>query len=125
MNATLRAQDAYRRQTETIRTGRGIEYDAFARITYRLQAAAKSGPVGFGELASALHANRRLWTILVTDVADRNNPLPPALKAQIVSLAEFVRRHSSTLLRGEGSVEILVEINSAIMRGLRGMRGDR
>lgn len=125
MNATLRAQDAYRRQTEAIRTDRGLEYDAFARITHRLQATASLGPSDFGVLVSALHANRRLWTILVTDVADRNNPLPPEVKARIVYLAEFTRLHSSKVLRGEGSVDVLVEINSAIMRGLRETGGDR
>ncbi len=124
MNATLRAQDAYRRQTETIRTARGIEYDAFARITHRLQATTSLGPEDFGGLVSALHANRRLWTILVTDVADRSNPLPPEVKARIVYLAEFTRLHSSKMLRGEGAVDVLVEINSAIMRGLRDARGD-
>jgi flagellar protein FlaF len=119
VNATLRAQDAYRRQTQAIRTERGIEYDAFAQITHRLQATALLGPSGFGALASALHANRRLWTTLVTDVADRNNPLPPEVKARIVYLSEFTRLHSSKVLRGEGAVDPLIEINSAIMRGLR------
>lgn len=118
MNAILRAQDAYRRQTQAIRTERSIEYDAFARITHRLKATASLGPGGFGELVSALHANRRLWTVLVTDVADKNNPLPPEMKARIVYLAEFTRLHGGKVLRGEASIDALIDINSAIMRGL-------
>lgn len=125
MNATLRAQDAYRRQSLVLRTDRGIEYDAFAWITHRLQTTASLGPNDFGVLVSALHDNRRLWTILVTDVADRNNPLPPEVKARIVYLAEFTRLHSTKVLRGAGSVDVLVEINSAIMRGLRESGGAR
>ncbi|SEL53957.1 flagellar protein FlaF [Roseovarius azorensis] len=118
MNAILRAQDAYRRQTQATRTERGIEYDAFARITHKLKAAASREPGGIGELAAALHANRRLWTVLVTDVADRNNPLPPDLRARIIYLAEFTRLHSSKVLRDGASVEPLVDINTAMMRGL-------
>ncbi|NCQ24531.1 MAG: flagellar biosynthesis regulator FlhF [Rhodobacteraceae bacterium CG17_big_fil_post_rev_8_21_14_2_50_63_15] len=122
MNAIQRAQDAYRQQTQAIRTERGIEYDAFARITHRLKVAGSFGPGGFREMVAALHANRRLWTVLATDVADKNNSLPPDVRARIIYLAEFTRLQSSKVLRGEATVNVLVEINSAIMRGLGGQR---
>ncbi len=122
MNAILRAQDAYGRQTLATRTERGIEYDAFAKITYRLKAAASQDLGKISELAAALHANRRLWTVLVTDVADRNNPLPPDLRAGIVYLAEFTRLHTTKVLREGASIEPLVDINTAMMRGLGAQR---
>ncbi len=122
MNAILQAQAAYREQAQTIRTERGLEYDALARITHRLKSAAKeSGSIG--PLASAVHDNRRLWTIFATDAADRANPLPAELRARIISLAEFTRQHSGRVLRDGADVTPLIDVNLAIMRGLNGDGG--
>ena len=48
------------------------------------------------------------------------NALPVALRAQLVCLAEFVRKHTLRVLGGQASIAPLVDINTAIMRGLRG-----
>ena len=48
------------------------------------------------------------------------NALPVPLRAQLVSLAKFVRRHSLAVLGGRASIAPLVDINTAIMKGLRG-----
>ena len=42
------------------------------------------------------------------------------LRAQLISLAEFVRKHSLAVLGGRASVAPLIDINTAIMKGLRG-----
>jgi flagellar protein FlaF len=119
VNATLQAQNAYRDKAQPIRTDRDTEYDAFARITSRLKAAADRGPSGFKALAAAIYDNRRLWTVLVSDVASKANALSPDLQARIVYLSEFTRVHSTKVLRREASVDALVEINTAMMKGLR------
>ena len=119
MNATLKAQNAYRDKAKPIRTDRDNEYDAFARITSRLKAAANRGPAGFKALAAAIYDNRRLWTVLAGDVVSKANDLPPDLQARIVYLSEFTRIHSTKVLSREASVDPLVEINTAIMKGLR------
>lgn len=118
MNATLQAQTAYRDQTSSIRTGRSLEYEAFARITYRLKAAAEARDTDYAGLVAALHDNRRLWTVLAVDVADGANALPRDLRARIISLAEFTRQHSSKVLNGQAKADALIEINTAVMRGL-------
>ena len=136
MNATQLAQNAYGSGTRSVQTPRGIEYEAFARVTSRLKAVAsklaqfkryemktqKKAPVQvsghFGELANALHENRRLWTLLAADVADQGNGLPKDLRARILSLAEFTRLHTAKVLKSEASVVPLLEINIAMMRGL-------
>lgn len=119
MNATQQAQTAYGTNGHTIRTHRGTEYEAFAQITGRLKQSAAAGKSRFKDLASALHDNRRLWTILATDVADNDNGLPRDLRARIVYLAEFTRIHSGKVLAGTAEAGPLIEINTAIMRGLR------
>ncbi|MCB1337752.1 MAG: flagellar biosynthesis regulator FlaF [Maritimibacter sp.] len=113
------AKTAYASNQAPIRTPRGVEYEAFARITHRLKAASDRGPDGFADLARALHQNRQLWTLLAADVAEADNGLPADLRARIFYLAEFTAAHSRKVLRGRDTAEALVEINMAVMRGLR------
>ena len=81
MNAIEQARQAYAPARSPIRSNRSIEYQAFSDIVGRLQEASAAGREGFRELVSALAENRRLWTILATDVADSGNTLPQALRA--------------------------------------------
>ena len=119
MNAKFLAEQGYGNQAATTRTARGIEYEAFARATRNLKIAMDLGPKGFASLVAALHTNRRLWTILAADVAENGNGLPDDLRARIFYLAEFTGEHTRKVLRREESAEDLIEINTAIMRGLR------
>lgn len=117
MNAQLTAQRAYAQTAGPIRTPRGLEYEAFARITHRLKSASESGAMG--PLATAIHQNRQLWTLLATDVADPGNGLPDDLRARIFYLAEFTDHHSRKVLRQQANAQPLLDINTSIMRGLR------
>ena len=117
MNATAQARTTYGAQAGPTRSPRAIEYDSIARITRGLKTAAEK-PAGMAALAAAIHDNRRLWTVLAADVATESNPLPRELRARILYLAEFTRVHSSKVLRNGASVQPLVEVNTAVMRGL-------
>lgn len=117
MNVMHQAKTAYGSTQKTTRTPRGIEYEAFARITHSIKSADKKG--NFNELVSALHNNRRLWTILASDVAEDTNGLPNELRARIFYLAEFINLQSRQVLKGEAPVGVLVDVNSAVMKGLR------
>lgn len=118
------AQNAYNLNS-TIRTDRGIEYDAFVRVTRQLSNAIQKGPAGFSALAQALHLNRRLWTILAAAVADKENALPNDLRARLFYLAEFTDAHSRQVLQGTAKADPLIEVNTAIMRGLRAGGAER
>ncbi|WP_240664778.1 flagellar biosynthesis regulator FlaF [Paenirhodobacter ferrireducens] len=111
------AKTAYENPAQPIRTLRATEYEVFARVTRRMKQA--EARADFVELASAIHDNRRLWTILATDVALPQNPLPAPLRARLFYLAEFTQAHSRKVLLGQARAEVLVDINTAIMRGLR------
>ncbi len=125
MNTAALARATYSNAATHVKTPRSIEYQAFAKITHRLAHASGNGFEGAKALISAVHDNRRLWTILAVDVADENNALPASLRAQIFYLSEFVQQYSGTVLSGQNSPAALVDINSAIMRGLRSSEGDR
>ena len=124
MNSLAPAGDAYGRSQSAARTPRGIEYEVFARTTRRLKAASARRDSDFPAFAHALGDNLKLWTVLAIDVADRDNSLPAPLRAQLFYLFEFTDQHSRKLLAGEDvSPDILVEINTSVMRGLRGEGG--
>ncbi|WP_324753311.1 flagellar biosynthesis regulator FlaF [Roseovarius sp. Pro17] len=119
MNAIRQAQNAYGQTNHPIRTTRGTEYEAVARITHRLKSAAERQPFSMVELAGAVNENRELWTLFATQVADGDNPLPKDLRARIFYLAEFTTQHSRKVLARQAGTDPLIEINTAIMRGLR------
>lgn len=119
MNATILAKTAYATPGQPTRTARGTEYELFARTTHRLKQAGLDANGNFPMLARALYENRRLWTALAADVALPTNGLPEQLRAQLFYLNEFTQAHSRKVLAGEASAEVLIDINTAIMRGLR------
>lgn len=117
------AQAAYSQHEAPIRSHRGTEHAAFERITARLKRA-ETQKVPFKERAIALFENRRLWTTLAKDVLDTENGLPEQVRAQILYLNEFTQSHSRAALRSnELSLDPLIEVNTAVMRGLRGEKG--
>lgn len=122
MQTTQHALAGYAAAT-ALRSPRAAEYDAFARVTARLRSAAGAGPAGFARLAAALHDNRRLWAIVGAEVADPANALPAALRARLFYLAEFTVAHSRRVLAREAGPEPLIEVNTAVMRGLGGQAG--
>ena len=74
----------------------------------------------FAGLVQALHDNTTMWRTLASDVAEPENGLPKALRARLFYLYEFTAQHSPKVLEEKASVEVLVDINTAVMRGLRG-----
>lgn len=125
MNAVLMARSAYATARAPIRTGRSAEYDLFAQITRDISLADAKGKPGFADLVQTLHQNRKLWTVLASDVADPDNALPTQLRAQIFYLARFTEHHTRQVLAGNATVEALLDVNRSIMRGLETRHGAR
>ena len=69
---------------------------------------------------TALRLNWRLWTIIQCDVASPENPLPPELKANIISLSIFVDRQTLSALSNPAASKLnsLIDINRNIAAGL-------
>ena len=123
MNALDQARSAYAATAAPIRTDRANEFDAFSRVTYDLRTAWDRRDTEYPALVAAIDRNRRLWSVLATGVADQANALPRDLRARLFYLAEFTMSHSRDVLRGRGDVGPLIDVNIAVMRGLRS--GDR
>lgn len=120
MNAQLFARAAYGRPETPIRSPRQIEYDLFARNTQRLFQTSQQRDSNFPAYMKALHDNVHMWRVLATDVASSENGLPQQLRARLFYLYQFTEQHTRKVMKKEASVDVLVDINKAIMRGLRG-----
>ncbi len=120
MNAQMMAKAAYAAPQPTLRSPRSIECDLMTRITARLVSAHNQGKEGFNALVSALHDNRKLWILFASEVAEDGNGLSEPLRVQILSLAQFTVRHTSLILEGKEDAQPLIDINTAIIRGLSG-----
>jgi flagellar biosynthesis activator protein FlaF len=120
MSPHTQARSGYASASGSIRTGRDTEYAIFARVTSALSALDESDKRAFPRLARAVSDNQRLWGVLAEDLMHDDNQHPLQLRASLISLAEFVRKHSMAVLGGRASVAPLIDINKMIMKGLRG-----
>ena len=121
MNAHILAHRAYSGAASAIRQPRAVEYELFASVTHGIRDALQNmGATGFPRLVEALHENRRLWTTLAADVADPGNALPPDLRARVFYLAQFTDHHTAKVLAGDATADVLIDINTSVMRGLQG-----
>lgn len=115
MNAIQQARQAYAPNQAITRTDRSVEAQLISQITARLRNAAN-----YPDLVSALHENRRMWMTMAADVADNANGLPKQLRAQLFYLAEFTETHTKLVLKNKVDATALVDINTAVLRGLNG-----
>jgi len=108
---------AYQRAATQADTPRDLEYRAFGQVTAGLVRVKEDKPSA-AIIAEALDANRRLWNVLAADCSAPQNQLPLPLRGQIISLALWVARYSSEVLRDGADVEPLIDINRTMMEGL-------
>lgn len=120
---TFHSAISYARREAPTRSLRSVEYDLLAQVTQRLRAAWVNRTSDFPALVRAVTDNTQLWSTLASDVALPGNTLPASLRARLFYLYEFTAHHSRAVLDDKASVEVLADINMAVMRGLRGDGG--
>lgn len=109
---------AYQRATTRAEDPRSTEYRLFAQVTRALMQAAEVDRTDLAGRIDALDWNRRLWSNLGADCASAENGLPEQLRASIISLSLFVSKYTSSVMRGSGEFEVLIDLNRTIMQGL-------
>ena len=82
------------------------EYRVLAEVTRRLM---EIDDVKAPAAVQALYDNAAVWGTFAADVSMPENPLPDALKAQILSLYLWVERHSRQVGRGGAKIQPLVD----------------
>ena len=108
---------AYQQAQQATESPQNTEYRLFAQVTRALMDV-KDLPRIDKSLIDAVHWNRRLWDTLMTDCALPENQLPAALSAQIISVAIWVGKYSSQVMRKGASMDPLITVNRTIMEGL-------
>jgi flagellar biosynthesis activator protein FlaF len=110
---------AYKSIIRRTESPRDIEYRVFAQVTAALHEATAPDS-HFTVRIQAAHRNRELWQTLACDLVDDDNALPDDLRAKLISLAIWVTGETSRVIRGGGSLQALIDVNSSIMQGLQG-----
>lgn len=110
---------AYQRAATQAESPRDLEYRAFGHVTAGLVRVKEEKPP-IATVVDAIDANRRLWNLLSADCATPENQLPAVLRGQIISLALWVARYSSEVLRDGADMGPLIDINRTMMEGLAG-----
>ena len=77
----------------------------------------KEAAAPLGQVAEALDANRRLWACS-PPIAACPRIMPLAVRGQIISLAMWVARYSSQVLREGAEIDPLIDVNRTMMEGL-------
>jgi len=111
---------AYQQAATRAENPRDMEYRLFAQVTRALIEAASLDRIEIAKRADALDWNRRMWSVLGHDCNDPANGLPAPLRASIISLAIWVDKHTSLVIRNKEDFEPLIEVNRMIMQGLAG-----
>ena len=109
---------AYQNAAQRAESPRELEYRLFADVTRSLVDASRLEPAQVGARMEALDWNRRLWAVLAGDCAAPSNGLNDATRAQVISLALFVERHTAQAGAGHAAFDPLIEVNRTIMQGL-------
>lgn len=117
VNTSQLAHRAYSPASAPLKSERKVEYDVIARITSRMTSAIKEK--NFNKLIHATYENSTLWRKLGQDVAHPDNLLPDDLRARLIYLAEFTEHHTRKVIRREANAMPLIEVNTAILRGLK------
>ncbi len=109
--------NAYHQRQMDAESPRETEYRLFGRVTGALIEASEKALTG-AALMKSLDWNRRLWSTLALDCSTNENQLPPATRAQIISLSIYVSKTTSKVVRGQASIDDLISLNKIIMEGL-------
>lgn len=109
---------AYQQAASRAESPRDSEYRLFAQVTLALMEAAKADPSDIPARIDALDWNRSVWNVLLSDCGSPDNQLPAPLRASIISLAIWVGKHTSAVIRRREDIQPLIDVNRLIMQGL-------
>jgi len=72
------------------------------------------------QMLAAVRVNWRLWTIIQAELLDPQCPVPMDIRTNVLSLAQFVDKHSVEVVGkpAAGQLDILIAINRELAGGL-------
>lgn len=116
--------EVYRSTDQATMSGREIEAAVLSKAALKLKECQNNWEADDRDrkLEEALKFNQRIWSIFQVELANEDNPLPPQLRRDLLSLAAFIdRRILETLAYpSPEKLSIVIDINNNIAAGLRG-----
>jgi flagellar biosynthesis activator protein FlaF len=117
---------AYARTAQQTLQGRALEAHVLLKSAARLQGIRDSWPARENEVQDALLANRKIWTVFVTGMAQEDCQLPKVIRSNVINLGMFIFNRTLELAVDvkPDKLTALIEINRNLAAGLRGDSGD-
>lgn len=117
---------AYARTAQQTLQGRDLEAHVLLKAAARLQTIRDNWETRRADLDDALLANRKIWTIFVTNMSADDCPLPAQIRSNIVNLGMYVfnRTIQLSIDPTREQLSVLIDINRNVAAGLRGDAGD-
>ena len=116
------AYKSYQDVEKTTMSGRETEARVLTQAAIKLQLCQKNWQDGnFEELDAALKYNQKIWSIFQSELAKQENPLPTAIKRDLLRLAGFIdkRIFETMSFPSPDKLDIIIKINQNIAAGLR------
>ncbi len=100
---------------------RQVEVFALREIAQRL-VSAQNNPEDIAGLLQVVRLNWRLWTIFQTSILDSDCPLSIEIRSNILSLSNFVDKHTADIIAAPvpSKLDVLIRINRDLADGLSG-----
>jgi flagellar biosynthesis activator protein FlaF len=116
------AANAYGAVAKQIANPRELEASLLLKAASRLQAIGDAWEEKRGELDDALLYNRKLWSLFLSSVTEKESPLPIEVRQNVANLGLFVMNQTIALLSEPRREKLgtLISINRQIAAGLLG-----
>jgi flagellar biosynthesis activator protein FlaF len=115
--------EAYRTVQNSAASGREIEAGALTRCALMLTDCQNNWDAPDREemLGDALRTNQKVWSIFQSELTRQDNPLPRALKENILTLSLFIDKRIIEVMAypEPEKLKILIDINLNLAAGLR------
>ena len=115
--------EAYQNVSKAGMNGPDTEASVLTKAALRLKDCQENWetPDSDTRLHSALRYNQKIWSIFQAELANEENPMPKALRLDLLRLSAFIDKRSFEILAfpDRDKIGILIEINNNIAAGLR------
>ncbi len=120
--------NAYRSTAAVTSTGRDLEAHVLTKAAQHLkECQAKWEEEGHRErLNNALRLNQKIWTIIQSELARDDNPLPLQVRTDILNLSLFIDKRIIEIMAAPAAekLDAIIKIDINIAEGLRGSGGN-
>jgi flagellar protein FlaF len=114
------AARTYGAVAKQVASPRELEANLLLKAASQLQAIREAWEGKKHGLDEALLYNRKLWTILLTSVTNKDNPLPTEIRQNVANLGLFVMKQTVSVMAEPSprSLAPLIHINRELAAGL-------